>query len=381
MAFGFSKTRFSPIAVDFGADSLKLLQIGLDEPPSWVAAAAQPLPESARHDTAERLDFLERVLKDMFKDPSFRGRRVMCSIPAFQTLVHHFELPTAAAGEDLQSQVELELRQRLNIEPTRMVMRLFKMDPVMRPNGSRQRVICLAAKRDAVMAYVELLQRCKLEVVGMHSEPLCILRAFSHLYRRQSDTQRTTCFIDIGAATTKVVIAHGADMVFAKGIDVGGDMLVRALASRSQISFAEARKAVVDGEAERSTALLDPSAGTSQGVLDALSEFDLSDRSIASPDQQMLECLVDELRLSLRYYAGLYRDREIDKLVFLGGAANNAVLCQRVAEAMNMTAMIGDPLARLIRDPDSAAHGTVQMDQPQAAWATPMGLCLSEANL
>lgn len=381
MAFGFSKTRFSPIAVDFGADSLKVLQIGLDDPPTWVAAAAQPLPASARREAEERLTFLERVLKDMFKDPTFRGRRVMCSIPAFQTLVHHVEISHVDDDAALESQVEQQLRERLNIEPTRMVMRLFKVGQVARENGARQRVICLAAKRDAIMGYVDLLRRCKLEVVGMHSEPLCVLRAFSHLYRRQTDQERSTCFVDIGAATTKVVIAHGQEMVFAKGIDAGADAIVREVAARSQMSFTEARRARIDGDAAWMEAAAAPAAVAVDGSLDALDAFEIDGTQAGSADEKTLDCLVDELRLCLRYYAGVYRDRQIEKLVFVGGEANHRELCQRIAEAVNLPAMVGDPLARLAREAGSHAAGAVDLDQPQPGWATPMGLCLSEANL
>ena len=50
MAFGFTKTKFSPIAIDFGSDSLKLLQIIPTDPPQLVAAASSTIPEHARTD-------------------------------------------------------------------------------------------------------------------------------------------------------------------------------------------------------------------------------------------------------------------------------------------------------------------------------------------
>ena len=45
MAFGITKSRPSPIAIDFGADSLKCLQIvpGL-RPPSWSRSARRRCP-------------------------------------------------------------------------------------------------------------------------------------------------------------------------------------------------------------------------------------------------------------------------------------------------------------------------------------------------
>ena len=44
MALGLSKTRLLPIAVDFGVDSIKLLQVNLTDPPQFVAAVAVDYP-------------------------------------------------------------------------------------------------------------------------------------------------------------------------------------------------------------------------------------------------------------------------------------------------------------------------------------------------
>src|SRR5690606_8168031 len=83
--------------------------------------------------------------------------------------------------------------------------------------------------------------RCKLDVVGMHSEPLAILRAFEHLGGSGEAAEQAVCFIDIGSATTKVVIAHGRELAFAKTIHAAGDLITRRPAAARQIGFADAR--------------------------------------------------------------------------------------------------------------------------------------------
>ena len=92
---------------------------------------------------------------------------------------------------------------------------------------------------------MEIAQRAKLDVVGMHCEPLAIAKAFAHLFRGE-ESERTTCFIDLGAATTKVVITHGPEMVFTKTIHAAGDHLTRHRAVAENITFTEAREALRD---------------------------------------------------------------------------------------------------------------------------------------
>jgi len=57
--------------------------------------------------------------------------------------------------------------------------------------------------------------------------------------------------VDIGAATTKVIIAHGDHMVFSKMIHAAGDHFTRHLARAENIDFTEARKRRL-GQWERS---------------------------------------------------------------------------------------------------------------------------------
>jgi type IV pilus assembly protein PilM len=406
MAFGFSKTRFSPIAIDFGADSVKLLQIIPGSPPQLQAAAAAVIPEEARVDAAARQSFLAETLKTLLHQQPFKGRRAILSIPAFQTLVQHLEIPRGEQ-EEFEAQVAAQLRERLNVDPSRLVVRHFPVGQVVRDGSTLQQVVCFAASRDAVMRYLELARRCKLDVVGMESEPMAILQAFSHLYRRAEDQARVTCFVDIGAATTKVVIAQGAKIVFAKTIHAAGDHFTRQIASAQQMGFTEAREFRMThaaqpqaGEATLAsgggtTTDTRSNAGTGLAVLDAQVDVQPTPRATAVPtthapaghgdhraphgeSADALDCLIDELQLCLRYYRSLFADRTIEKLVFLGGEARNVKTCHSIARAVRIAAQLGDPFARLSRLGLNHKVSGIDMEQPQPGWAVPMGLCLSE---
>ena len=92
MAFGWSKNRYSPIGVDLGADSMKLLQVIPTDPPQLVAAAAAELPPESRSNPPARQAFILERLKDLLKSQPFKGRRAILTIPAYQTLVQHLQV-------------------------------------------------------------------------------------------------------------------------------------------------------------------------------------------------------------------------------------------------------------------------------------------------
>lgn len=412
MAWGWSKIRYSPIAVDFGADSLKLLQIIPSDPPQMVVAAAIELPEHARIDPASRHAFFQDALKDLVRSNDFKGRRAICSMPSYQTLVQHLQINRTDNENEFITQVNQQLMQRLNVDPSRMVVRHFRVGQVMRDGGTKQEVICLAASREAAMSYVELARAARLDVVGMHSEPLAILRAFGHLYRRESDAQRVTCFIDLGSATTKVIIAHGIEMAFAKTIHFAGDHFTRQAAQRSGLSFSEARlkrmqsvgsPALTEAEATETrpataggeSPQTGDMAGSSQQAAPAEVAVEAppsNERGAADPPFRpgqnnhndhgdAMDCLIDELRLCVRYHQSTFTDKPIEKLVFLGGESRHVSVCQKIAKTLRIGAQLGDPIARLVRVSHGKGSGGVDMRQPQPGWAVPMGLCLSEANL
>ncbi len=409
MAWGWSKTRYSPIAVDFGADSLKLLQIIPSDPPQMVAAASVDLPEHVRLDPESRHAFFSQALKDLVASHSFKGRRVICSVPAYQTLVQHLQVTRADDQAGVDAQVHQHLRQRLNVDPSRMVVRHFQVGQVIRDGATKREVICLAVSHDVAMKYIQIAQRARLNVVGMHSEPLAILQAFSHLHLSDGDAGHVVCFIDLGSATTKVVMTHGVDIGFAKTIHVAGDHFTRHVAKATGVTFSEARQARIQQAATKvGVEATEPETSASEPVgvvgsiqaadgphldaavteVSAKSAVDLSPTSVGVPAAaghhdlgETLDCLLDELLLCIRYHQSTFPDRQIDKLIFLGGESRHVWMCQKIARTLRIGAQLGDPMARLVRVSQNKGSVGVDMRHRQPGWTVPVGLCLSEANL
>ena len=425
MGFGWVNRNLSPIGIDFGTDSLKLLQVAHEDPPQIVAAAAMDVPFDVRTSAATRQAFLGQALRELVRDGAFKAKRAVISIPAAQTYVRHLRV---ARTEELPMEdlIANEMRSVLPMDPTGMVMRHVQVGEVFTDGNAKLEVICLAAGREAIMRYVQTTRGAGFNVVGMHAEAMAIIQAFAHLYRRQEDVERTTMFVDIGAATTKALIAHGHQLVFAKSIEVAGDHFNRQLAKAKQIELSEARHQRIQraAEAPKEVVASPPPAPPLQGreqqhpretlaLLDAAMKAAGAAPSPAADDQppaadepaaqtagaaaqtveaapqtqadeaeaEMLDCLVDELQLCVGYHASLFADRSIDKMIFLGGESRNIGLCQRIAQALRIPAQVGDPVARL--DRRRGGRGSVGLDlrQPQPAWAVPLGLCLLPTNL
>lgn len=404
-----TRKRAAPIAIDFGSRWLKLLQIVPGNPPQLVAAAAAEVPEQARRDATQRWRFLAATLRDLLASRSFKGRRAICSLPAAQTLVQNFELNRDEAfGQDTASLVADQLRRRLNVDPSRMIIRHYDLGSTSRQGASLQHVLCIAASRETVMQHIELCAHAKLDVIGMHSEPTAILHAFGAINGAgngqgggDDDQQQAVCHIDLGASTTKLTITHGPHIVLAKTVQAdaarlapeadvagGSGALEGVETAHGALSSVEAMPAGAphQGEAgETGLAMLNVAAGAES---EAPAEQAAPTASPASvpvtptvPADETLECLTEELQMCLRYHQSLFPNKAVRKLVFLGGAARQVQTCQRIARSVRIAAQLGDPVARLTRLSAASPPLGVDFNQPQPGWAVPFGLSHCEANL
>ncbi|MEM0913089.1 MAG: pilus assembly protein PilM [Planctomycetota bacterium] len=405
MPFGLSRSRPPVIGVDFGADRVKLVQVQPGDPHQLIGAAAAEMPLNSREAPADRLAFLAEALPQLLRKQPFKGRRAILSMPALHTIVQQLVVEIAPEAS-VDDQVADELQSRLGIDPHRTLVRHHEVPVPGR--GNQREFVCLAAPRDAVMRYIDLARRCKLDIVGMYAEPQAILTAFDFMHRRAGDDQRAVAYIDIGAASTKVVVSHGTTMVFAKAVPIGGDQFVREHARKQECGFAEARQnriAQANGQAApapAAAAVAEPEIKPARrSRLAALSpDPDLDDmpplrhgsdaemperitrkQAPAGSGSEALDCLIDEITLCVRHHTNSFPDVPLERLVFLGGEAGCTPTCQAIAKAVRTAAQLGDPLGRVTRKPRQKPTPGLDLREPQPGWAVPLGLSLSEPNL
>jgi type IV pilus assembly protein PilM len=417
MAFGITKTRLSPISIDFGTDTIKMMQVSAGGATTQlIAAGAMTVPEHARNDAAARYTFAGEAIKEVLRQQPFKGRRAMLAIPAHQTLVSVVELSGSDAN-DIDAQINLHLQTVLEKDPSRMVVRNYHLGQVMRDGSARQRVLMLAAPRSTVMRYIELATAAKLEVVGMHSEPMCIAKPFIELYnRREIDKTGTRCFVDVGAAMTKIVILHDGQVLMARTLHSAGEEMTRRHAKEHGLDFTEARLARIREASNPLAARPFPSQaelkkkedlrralvgapllrdnvgpdGLEQAEADGMTAVETAEdrRGLAAAQPAMaledldetLDAMVDGLRMTIRYHDSVCPAHPVDQVIMLGGEAGQRSVNEAVAFALGLPTFVGHPLARVMRTPGMQPLG-LDMTKPQPGWAVPLGLCLSDANL
>lgn len=382
-----------PIAIDLGFSATRLLQRGGSEGRHILAADEIPVPDEFGEDQARRLAYLADVLPGTLQEGAFRGRKVILAMPACATTIQHMQLDVAEARNP-----ELAVQTKLQGCEGEQMARWVDVTDIHRNGKPQKEIICMAMPRDLVMQHVEMLHGLKLEIVGVYTQPMMLTSAFDHLNRRATDSEQATMYVDLGYGGTTVAITHGTQLVFARRISVGGWHFDRSISRSLNCDLAAARAhrlAITAPDESKMESGRNPSAPSSgMAMLDAAinqARHGTDRRVGAMPDSisgtvdaapapsttidlsELLEMLVDEISLCLRYHKGLFPQRSMTRGIFVGGESRQSWLCRHIVQAIRLPGQAGDPLSRLHTD-DNATGLLGWSERTRPEWSVAAGL-------
>ncbi len=396
MMLSFVQNWFAPVAnpigVDFGTQRLRLAQV------QWMgsehrlqAAASAAVPAGLRHDPAGRFKWFIQTTRDLLAQGNFRSRRAALVLPAASMFVQHLKM-TRLDEEATRKALPWEARGKLPIDPEQAVLRHLIAGELSSDAEPRNEVILMAAQRDLIEQFLLAAEKARLDVVGMDVAPRAVVDCFAHVYRRKMDSEVVNCFVDIGAAGTRVTIARSTAILFCRSIPIGGEHFTRAVADRLNVSEEAAamlRLRLSTGtpsldDARSKRELTEPCAGDDRAieVAEAHSQSP-TERPHASATEEALadpiKHLTEEIKLCRRYYESTFPTRPVDRLVFVGGEAHQRWLCLRIAREMQLAAQIGDPMVRMSKISETIVGSGIDRRQAQPGWAAALGLSMGSA--
>ncbi len=350
------KSKTLPIGVDLGSNSVKLAQLRLAEQEiELLAANSIDIPEDCQKDSAKKFDFLQNSIHNFLENKNYKGRECILSLPAEDSFVQHVKLsPTPT--EKIPEALELELANKLPFPVEEAITRHIVAGESYVDGEAKKEVIVVAAKRNILASYLDMANKAGLDVVGINIEPCAIVECFSRLFRRKSDVNRTILYLDIGAQSTQIALSHGNRLVFARNLSMAGNDLDKAIADGMNVSLSQAHSIRWD---------LLKTEGPKQA----------EDELYRLLDSQMSR-MADEVNQCLHYYESVFRNKSIERAIFLGGQAYDKRLCQSIAKRLNIPSQIGDPLFRVKRIEGAEMAQGMDCSDPQPNWAVVIGLSL-----
>ena len=345
------KQRPSPIGVDIGSRSVKLLQLGADR--SAVREAARwDLPPEEAGDPDRRDEQIVEAIRRAREGRNFRGRKAVFCLGAGHLFVQNIRV-AQAAGDELRKIVHFEVAGRLPFSSEEAEIQYLEAADVRQGDTVRREVIVLACRRAVVERILAQAEKSGLTPVAVDVEPAALLRCYSRQFRRDYDQRRRIMFVNVGASTTTVVIARGPQAMFVKYLDLGGRHLDEAVARYLKMAPSDAT-ALRRHNGDRRADQRDPEVT----------------RTIDESLRPVLDRLANELSLCLRYYSVTFRGQPLSQIVLGGGEATQS-LVDWLAARLDVPCDLGDPLRIYEKTSPPGRIGQ---------WDVAAGLALRETN-
>jgi type IV pilus assembly protein PilM len=357
MAVKMMKGKLLPIGLDLGTTTVRMAQFSqIEGNYDLIAAASADIPAEKQADFRSRLGFCGSAIKGLLSTGRFVGRECVLGLPAEATFVQHVKI-ARTEPEQVTTAVLQEVQGKLPFSASGAEIRHIVVGEVGGEGGQRQQeVIVVAAARETVMASLVMARKAGLDVSGVNIESCAIVECFARLFRRTADQTRAILFVDIGHASTQVVISHGSQIVFARNVIIAGQKFNQEIAEKLGITPNEAtgiRKQLANQD------------GGDVGVQEL--RACMSDR---------IDELVGELTQCLLYHESIFRAGTVERVIFLGGQAMDRHLCQSIAQRLNLPAQIGDPLVRMGNLHTGRSESGIDRRESQPEWAVSVGLSL-----
>jgi len=320
-----AKRRYSPIGIDIGSRSVKLVQLTADFS-RLVEAARWDFPAAFNDASAEeQSEQLTEALQRIRERRRFRGRDAVVCLNKGHLFLQNLRVPRRTA-EELDAVVHEESGRRLPFPAEEAEIRFLDAGEVRQSDSSVREVIVTACHRPVLRGLLDLVGGCGLQPIAVDIEPAAIVRSYSLQFRRDEDRDRRVMFIHVRYSNSVVVIAHGDRILFVKYIQSAGKQMDEAVASRLRMAPGEA-SALRRHNGDRRKELQDP---------------DVS-RGIARAIRPVIERLANEIALCSRYHSVTFRGQPICRMILGGGEASNG-LSEALQGRLNVPCLTSEPL-------------------------------------
>jgi type IV pilus assembly protein PilM len=346
------RRRFSPIGIDIGARSIKLVQLSGDRS-RLVEAARVELPPLAEQATPEEQG--ERItvgLRRGLKDREFHGRDCVCCLSDRQLFLQSLRVPKQT-GTQLDRLVAQEAAGRVPYALEEAELRFLEAADVRQGDQTLREVIVFAVQRNVLQQALGVVEQAKLLPVAVDVEPAALVRSYAAQFRRDDDRQARALLVHVGYSRTAALVAQADELLFVKYIDVGGQQFDLAVGRHLKMDLHEAI-ALRKHNGDRRVEQQDPEVA----------------RSVAEAMRPVLERLTGELAMCVRYHSVTFRGQPIVRMVVSGGEATPQ-LVETLGKHLDMKAELSDPFRSLPTIPNLGRRGQ---------WDVAAGLAMRELN-
>lgn len=316
------------LVLDIGASAIRLCELAQTKSGYQLTKYYQREYNSdPALDEAARKNLKRKALMQLLKDAKVRARKVIFGVPGQSVFTRSRTLPPVPEYKVNQI-VRYEIQQQIPFSLDQIAMDYHVLD---RSEAGGYDVMMAAIKVDVVEKHLDILVEAKrvIDVVDV-----CPIAAYNWLKHTGEFGDQGDCvaLIDMGAATTDIVIERENQFRFTRPLNIGGNDITQALAAALGVNFSDAEKL----KRERGFAPTgDPKRDGKGGEVIG----------------NVLQRMVSEILRSFSYFRSLPGGGQVNRVILCGGGACLRNIIPYMQRQLGVEVRIAQPLAGLAISP------------------------------
>jgi type IV pilus assembly protein PilM len=182
------------------------------------------------------VEALAAALRALYRENRGLGRRVRVGVANQKIVVRTFELPYFSDRKELEAAVRFHADDQIPMPLDQAILDFQPLDIVESPEGRRQRLLLVAARRDMVTNALSAVRAAGLRPEGIDLSAFAMIRA---LYQPASADDQVL-YVSV-AGLTNLAVARGTTCLFTRAASGGIEALAIELAERKALTLDHAR--------------------------------------------------------------------------------------------------------------------------------------------
>ncbi len=224
------------LGLDIGSHAVKVCELARRrDGVRLLSLGSARLPEGAVEDgLLQAPDVVGETIDRLLRNLKIKTKKVAISISGYSVIVKKINLPVmddAAMDEHIRAEAEQYIP--FDIDEVFVDFSNLHTD---RGDSGRTEVLLVAAKRDVVTAYIEMLAAIGLSVSVVDVDVFALQNA----YAEGAGKEENLALVDIGASKMSINMIVGGVSVLARDVALGGSQLTARIEGRLDVSGEEA---------------------------------------------------------------------------------------------------------------------------------------------
>jgi type IV pilus assembly protein PilM len=341
------------IGVDIGTSSIKVCQLKESRRGhtltrfGYTALPPQTIVDGQVMDAGVVVESLNKV----WRDAKIRQRDVAISVSGQSLIIRKITVPMMTPAE-LDEQIHWEAEQHIpfQIQDVQVDYQVLRR----RPEASQMDLLLVAAKKDAIDEYAQVVRDAKLRPV------VCDIDAFTvqnlYEYNRGLPEGQTIALLNVGAAKASFNIISNGVSGFSREITTGGNAVTDEIQKQLSVPFDQAEAYKCGGV---------PGIDGQPGMVP---------EQVQTIIETGCDTIAAEIQRSLDFFMATSGDAEVSRILLTGGSAALPALGPAVERRTRIPVEVWNPVERVMVDAKNLDVALLQRHVSQLGVA--LGLAL-----